>query len=154
MNVPQDELSIDFMILADRAEALNGKLYVMGGAWDQTFVQDIKQPLKISLALAVLVPWDETNRQHTLTITLEDAEGNLVGFRMDAQFTAARPPSSSLGDVQRMILALPDIPLLLPRLGDYRMVAHLNGIAAKKTPFKVSSAAPQATSRVPASSQP
>jgi len=28
-------MQLDFLILADRAEAVNGKLYLLGGAWDR-----------------------------------------------------------------------------------------------------------------------
>ena len=62
------------MLLADWAEALNGKLYVMGGGWSITG----PDPRPSALALKFEVPWDETNRQHKLRIALIDDDGQPV----------------------------------------------------------------------------
>ena len=54
------------VLLCDYAEAVNGKLYVMGGGWNVAFAAD--QPMNAALAILVIVPWDRTNQKHELRV--------------------------------------------------------------------------------------
>jgi len=58
------------MMLADSAQAVGGKLYILGGGWSLT------GPLPCPSAIAVLVsvPWNETNRKHRLKMDLLDED--------------------------------------------------------------------------------
>ena len=56
-----EQVEIDFLLLADRAEVLNGKLYLMGGAWDRRQIRDIDSPVSLTIVVGVLVPWNLTN---------------------------------------------------------------------------------------------
>jgi len=76
-------------MLADRVEAINGKLYAMGGAWDRMFVPDVKNPTTISFAAVILVPWNATNQQHSVNLSVEDTDGHNVGFTIEVGFNAA-----------------------------------------------------------------
>lgn len=137
MEVPfPAEPSIDFFILADRAEAVNGKLYMMGGGWDRYFVQSFGQPIPISFALGILVPWYATNKQHTIGITIEDADRRpLPNFRLEAGFVAGRPAHITVGETQRIILALPTVPVQFERPGAYQAVARLSNGEERRVPF-------------------
>ncbi len=130
-----NELSVDFLILADRAEALNGKLYVMGGAWDRVFIADFQQPATISFAVGVLVPWNATNMQHTLVITVVDPDENPIDFRAELGFVVGRPPWAHQGETQRAILALPAVPVRFPQAGTYVLSATLDGVRRKRVDF-------------------
>jgi hypothetical protein len=147
VSVDQDELpmgndpSIDFLILADRAEAVNGKLYIMGGALETYFIQDIKQPILVSFAVGVLVPWNATNREYELGTKIESEDGQLV-FQLGAKFNQGRPPTVKPGDSQRVILAASGIPVGFKTLGSYRAVTTITGgqtEAQKKVPFRLAS---------------
>ena len=48
------------LLLCDFAEAVNGKLYVMGGGWNILFAPG--QPVTMSVAAVLAVPWDRTNQ--------------------------------------------------------------------------------------------
>jgi hypothetical protein len=133
-----DRPSVDFMILADRAEALNGKLYIMGGAWNEITVQDIRQPVVISFAVGILVPWNATNEQHRMTMVIEDADSvALDTFRVDSNFTAGRPPQAQVGEVQRLVLAVPAVPIQFARPGAYIVKTAINDGPAKEVQFKL-----------------
>ncbi len=58
------------MLLADFAQAVDGKLYVMGGGWSLTG----PMPSPSAIALKIEVPWNETNRKHSLKIELLDSD--------------------------------------------------------------------------------
>ena len=128
------QVEIDFLLLADRAEAINGKLYTLGAAWDRIGVNDFTKPLNISVALGVLVPWNATNQNHKVTLTLRDADGNLIDFRIDASFIAGRPPFLN-GETQRVLLAVPAASVILPGPGTYALAASINEIDLKVVRF-------------------
>src|SRR5438876_10546107 len=62
------------MMLADAAQAVNGKIYIMGGGWSVMR----PEPTPYAIALKVEVPWDETNKLHTLVLRLHDDDGRPV----------------------------------------------------------------------------
>ena len=128
------QVEIDFLLLADLAEAINGKLYTLGAAWDRIGVNDFTKPLNISVALGVLVPWNATNQNHKVTLTLRDADGNLIDFRIDASFIAGRPPFLN-GETQRVLLAVPAASVILPGPGTYALAASINEIDLKVVRF-------------------
>lgn len=135
-----NELEIDFLMLADRAEAVNGKLYLMGGAWDRLFVQNFALQNLISIAVGILVPWHATNTQHTLTLEIVDSDEAPIGFRVEAGFAAGTPPWSERGETQRVILALPGVPVQLSRPGQYVINASINGTRRKRVRFTAADA--------------
>lgn len=130
-------VEIDFLLLADRAEAVNGKLYMMGGAWNRMWTQDIGQPSPLSFAIGILVPWNATNIQHQMALWIEDKDGVSVGFRADVGFAAGRPPYADQGEVQRVVLALPSVPVAFPAYGMYVAKATINGETKKRVEFRV-----------------
>lgn len=133
-----NDLQIDFFILADRAEAVNGKLYLMGGAWDRYFAQDLEQPLPISFALGILVPWNATNQQHSVRIRIEDLDRNQqMPFTLEAGFVAGRPPFATPGQQQRVILAVPSVPVRFLAHGAYQAVAEIVGGAERRVEFHI-----------------
>ena len=72
------------MLLCDSAQAVNNKLYVLGGGWDV-----IGPGSPSAIALKLDVPWDKTNQKHHFELTLEDADGQPVGV--------AVPPDDAIG---------------------------------------------------------
>ena len=107
-----DQPEVDFLILADRAEAVSGKLYMMGGAWDQIGVLDFTKPVSFSIALGILIPWNATNLDHNLRVHLLDEDGTRL-FSMDGGFRAGRPPQLPQGGAQHNVLAI-TVTALLP----------------------------------------
>jgi hypothetical protein len=64
------------VLLADWAQAINGKLYIQGGGWTRTSLNN--GLLNCALAMRILVGWDETNKPHNVTVRLVDQDGNVV----------------------------------------------------------------------------
>src|SRR4051794_17346369 len=63
---PTEALMKVTMILADSAQAVDGKLYVLGGGWSLAG----PGPTPMALAVKIEVPWDRGNMRHHLTIEL------------------------------------------------------------------------------------
>src|SRR3990172_4325763 len=119
-----DKPTVDFLILADRAEAVNGKLYVMGGAWDRMYVPDFSQQQSISIATGILVPWNATNNNHSLAIRLETQDANELAA-LSLNFKAGRPPLLGQAESQRVVLAF-QFAIRLPGPGTYVVKALIN----------------------------
>lgn len=58
------------LLLADFAQVVGGKLYIMGGGWSITG----PNPSSSAIAGKIEVPWNETNRRHSLKLELLDAD--------------------------------------------------------------------------------
>ncbi len=100
------------LLLADWAEVLNGKLYIMGGGWSETG----PAPSPSALATIIEVPWDETNRKHTVKFQLLDSDEQPVTvsgpvglpqkIEVTAEFEIGRPPGSTPGTSFNVPMAL------------------------------------------------
>jgi hypothetical protein len=129
----ENKPSVDFLILADRAEAVKGKLYMMGGGWDRIWVTDFAQPQRISLAVGILVPWNATNVSHSLAIRIETQDGNELAA-LGLNFNAGRPPTIGQAESQRVVLAF-ELVLALPAPGTYAIKAFVDNEESKRVVF-------------------
>ncbi|MBN1290181.1 MAG: hypothetical protein JXA49_11170 [Actinobacteria bacterium] len=127
------------MMLCDFAEAIQGKLYIMGGGW--TICPP--GPRNMSIALRILVPWDGTNKKHHLKLMLQDVNGKTVevgdpprDIAQQGDFEVGRPPNVPAGseiDFSAVFnfLGLP----LMPDLS-YRWQLEINGEPADYVSFR------------------
>lgn len=66
------------VLLADSAQAVQGKLYILGGGWTDTTHGPEQHTIPHALAVLVHVPWDQVDRPHQLVADLLDVDGNKV----------------------------------------------------------------------------
>jgi len=106
------------MLLADAAQSVEGKLYVLGGGWSITG----PDPSPGGLAVKVEVPWDEANRRHRITSELVDGDGHPFlaptpmgeqPLKIEGNFEVGRPPGIMPGSPLDMAVAFnfPPLPL-------------------------------------------
>jgi hypothetical protein len=130
----------EFIILADRAEVLQDKLYMMGGAWSEIGVHDFAAPVPVGVAVSIQVPWNATTKQHTWAIAMQTADGETVAG-VDGTFAVGRPPLIEEGTSQRALLAF-TLPVLLPAAGSYAVVVSVNGQESNRVRFRAHQAQP------------
>jgi hypothetical protein len=120
---------IEYVVNADHAEAINGKLYLQGAGWT-----DIVQPtgpggqpgiVHVGLAVSILIGWNETNRRFPLTVTIQHEDGDEL-TKVQAQIEAGRPPGIPPGSDFRSVLAI-GAEIQFPKTGSYRLRAELDG---------------------------
>jgi Family of unknown function (DUF6941) len=99
-------MELGFLLLSDHSESINGKIYSMGAGWNQLRFPELPQEFNFSIALGLDVPWDETNHQHTMTLHIEDPDGERLGDEFSLDFETGRPPGSVAGQEQRIVLSL------------------------------------------------
>ena len=134
MSTPFEQVEIDFLLLADRAEVLNGKLYMMGGAWDRRQIRDIDAPVSLTIVASVLVPWNLTNEPHRLRIRIEDEDGSPVPPEVEATVNVGRPVNATQGQSFRATAVINN-RWNLPRYGTYRVVASVAGHGERRVSF-------------------
>jgi hypothetical protein len=91
------------MMLADAAQAAEGKLYILGGGWSVTG----PSPSPSAIAVLIQVPWDRTNVEHAFRVELIDSDGDAIVLETEAEgaqpvviegaFEVGRPPGIKPG---------------------------------------------------------
>ncbi len=122
------------MILADAAQAVDGKLYILGGGWSITG----PTPSPFAIAIKIEVPWDRAAAAHTLTLALVDADGNTVEIPgpegdheplvFEQAFETGIPPGIKPGTPLDFALAINFGPVPLPPGGRYEWRMAIDGV--------------------------
>ncbi len=98
-------------MLADAAQASEGKLFILGGGWTVTG----PAPIPSAIAIQVLVPWDMANQRHDMRLELLDTDGQPVTVDtpvgeqplvIENQFEVGRPPGHRPGTPIDMTMAI------------------------------------------------
>ena len=113
------------LLLADSAQAVEGKLYILGGGWSVIG----PEPTPMAIAVKIDVPWDQTNRRHTWQLALLDADGSPVAaeehpIEIGGEFEVGRPVGTKPGTPIDLPLAINIGPL--PLAPDARYVWRLS----------------------------
>lgn len=127
-------MRLDFLMLADRAEAVNGKLYMVGGGFDRVGVTSFPSGANFDVALGAMVDYNETNEPHTFELRLESVDNDVVLGPIGGQVEVGRPPGMKLGQSQRVTLVFRG-PFPIPSPGEYSWVAVLDGQRQTPTRF-------------------
>jgi hypothetical protein len=145
-----DEMAeIEFMTLANHAEAQNGLLYLSGAGWTDAHVSfsadGASVPFHFGAGVSILVPWTQTNRPLTFEIRVEHEDGGDPLIQLGGELQVGRPVGIPEGSDQRAVFALGG-ELQFQRPGGYRLVGVLNGEPTRTVSFRVHDAAPQGRS--------
>lgn len=132
------------MVLCDWAETVNSKLYIMGAGWTKIIAN---QPVPMAVAVIVLVPWTEANRQHAISLVLLTEDGKpvvpavpvpaevvLPPVQLEGKFEVGRPPGSREGAALPAPFAfrLPALPL---NPGTYVFQLNIDGSPVSNVSF-------------------
>jgi hypothetical protein len=134
-------MEIDYMVLAEHAEVVGGKLYLMGGGWDTMHVPDAPANVRVMVAAGIRVDWDETNAQIPIGIRVDDDDAQEI-FRLDGQMNVGRPPNLLPGTSQLSQMTFA-IQAAFKSLGGYRitLVAGTGEAEVRRSiPFRLAKA--------------
>ena len=127
-------MEIEFLILADSVQAVSGKLYMLGGGWNRRTSASFPSPATMGIAIGLLVPWDETNQTHRVTISILDEDGTQAVPQINGDVEVGRPPGLRAGTEQRSLLAI-NASFPLPRPGRYEVIVEAPLGAQKRVAF-------------------
>lgn len=139
-------MRLDFLILADRAEAVNGKLYMVGGGFDRVGVFPVPGTANYDVALGFMVGYNETNRPHSFQLRMESEDNEVVlvdnkPVLVGGQVEVGRPPGMVAGQEQRVIIVVRG-PFPAPRKGAFAWVPILDDQELERTRFYLEEARP------------
>ncbi len=129
-------MELDFAFLADSADVVGGKLYVLGGAFDALGAQSLPVHIpRITLAMRFLLTPAESDRNHKIEIIVMDEDGKkLAALRGDfSASVATRIPGSRLS----VPLALNFLNMRFDKFGSYSVEILVNGLSVKSIPLQV-----------------
>jgi len=112
-------MDIEHALIADYAEVVNGKLYLMGGGWDTTHAAQIPATIRLAVAIGVRVGWAETGQEFPVLVTVEDDDGKEF-VRIQGNVNTTRAASAVPGAAQLAQIAA-NLPITLPAFGGYRV---------------------------------
>jgi len=121
------------ILLADAAQAAEGKLYVLGGGWSITG----PEPSPMALAIKIEVPWDQANQPHVCRLELLDSDGQPINAEtpdgdeaeifFEANFEVGRPVGVKPGTPIDLPLAVNIPPLPLQPGGRFEWRLSIDG---------------------------
>lgn len=121
---------VEYVTVANHAEALNGLLYLSGAGWTEANVA--RQPdgnlqiFSFGIGLSVLIGWNETNQRFPLSVTVTGEDGGQPLVHLDAQVEQGRPPGLRPGQDLRSVLAV-NCQIQFPGPGGYQVLADVGG---------------------------
>jgi hypothetical protein len=135
-----DAVEADFVFVADAAQAVAGKLYVVGGGWTHLWLPEFpsRPPIPFFVAVGLRVPWNRTNQRFKFALQVRDSDENAIGDEPAAfgDFEQGRPPGLTPGTEQRLMMAVP-IGVEFPEPGRYVFVVLVNDVEVARTTIEV-----------------
>lgn len=135
-------MRVDYMVLADAADAVQGKHYIHGAGWDRLLAASfpVSHPA-LSVAVRLIVPWTDTNQEHTLQLDVVDEDGRSIlpipPGPVEGKINVGRPAHLVHGEDQVAPLALKFNGLTFQRAGLYAVILRLDGLEAARSAFRV-----------------
>lgn len=120
------QIQIKVMMAADGAQAVNGKLFILGGGFDHVAMASKPLQHRFDLAIIVDVPWTWANEPFQLVVEQFNADGEPCGYRAEAQMETGRPPGSRRGTSFSVPIALP-VVAEFSEPGRYVFQGSING---------------------------
>ena len=119
-------MNIEWLMIADAAEVVGNKLYVMGGGWDKLSVGgDFPTSRQIGIAVSFTVPWSETNERHEFELEVATEDFQTL-HKANGGLEVGRPAGATPGSDQRVQIAA-NANLTFNKPGQYVVIARLDG---------------------------
>lgn len=127
-------MEVEWLILADAAQVVGGKLYLMGGGWENVWVNALPTIHNFAVAAAFRVPWGETNQRHQVEVEVREDEGPVIA-KVGGPLEVGRPPGLPGGMEQRVQFAV-TLGMEIRQLGTFTIRARVNGEDGKVVSFR------------------
>jgi hypothetical protein len=127
---------IEWLILADSAQVMNNKLYLLGGGWEKVTLKNFPASHSCSVAMSFSVPWADTNQKHGFTVEIMDEDGQHLRQPINGQIEAGRAAGIPPGTDQRVQLSL-DMQLRIEKPGTFVIRATLADRDTASATFRV-----------------
>lgn len=125
-----------FILLSDKSEALNGKLYALGGGWNTLRFPSLPHSHPFCIGLGIDVAWGETDEPHRLELRIEDPDGANLADPFSLEFEANRPEGLIPGLDQRLVMSLETVQTFNVQ-GPHAAILTIDGKEIGRSRFQV-----------------
>ncbi|MBI1978416.1 MAG: hypothetical protein HYS55_06645 [Candidatus Omnitrophica bacterium] len=134
-------MDVDFAFLADAAEVANGKLHLVGGAFDTIWTRStpLRYP-KVSFAMRLLLSAAELDRKHRVEIKIMHEDGKVIPPSIGGELEIKRNPNLPKGWKQGFLSVMNFVDLTFPVFGDYSFELLVNNTSVKSIPLRIAQA--------------
>lgn len=132
--------SVDFAFLADAVQVVGGKLFALGGGWDQLLVGGLPtRHSSMGIGMRITFPWGWDKSPVDVGVDLQDQDGrSILGSRILQRRLPVKPPSGfAPGAIFGYPIAFTFNSLPFESAGDYSFVIHLDGEPVHRLRFTV-----------------
>jgi hypothetical protein len=118
-------MKIDFVVLADAAQAVGGKLFILGGGWSIFRAASFPAPVQIALAINVSFTSTEIGIRFPVNIVIADEAGVPIIPEIKGQVeTGQVTPDMPKGIGGKLPLAV-NVGVNVPRAGKYAIMVSV-----------------------------
>jgi hypothetical protein len=132
-------MELDFALLADAAQVVEGKTYILGGGATILWRENYPAPLGFVLVCQLTHDRSEAGSEHEFRLRVRDVDGNPVLPETHGRVRLGSPSDDVPPDVPiaaPVVMLMPAAPVL-QRPGAYAVDLVLDGQHVKSLPFAV-----------------
>lgn len=115
-------MKIEYALLADAAQAVGGKVFVLGGGWNLFRAASYPAPVQFAIAIGLGFPADEVGIVYPLNIAIADESGVPIVPEMKGQVETGQPAADVPRTAAIKIPVAININMSLPHPGTYGIV--------------------------------
>ncbi len=115
-------MKIEYALLADAAQAVGGKVFILGGGWNLFRAPNFPAPVQLAIAVGLGFTAEEVGIQFPLNVVIADEAGVPVVPEMKGQVETGQPAPDVPKTASVKIPVAINISLSLPHPGTYGIV--------------------------------
>jgi hypothetical protein len=133
-------MQAEFAFLADSAEVVNGKLYIVGGSFDTIYAKQLPFNYRpFAFVMKLEMSPGELDRKHVIEVQVMDADGRRIAT-VGGDLVVARNSNLPPGWPQGVLNVMNFVGFKFDKLGDYSFEIMANGSTVKSVRFRVAQA--------------
>ncbi len=115
-------MKIEYALLADAAQAVGGKIFILGGGWNVFRAANYPAPIHFAVAIGLGFTSNEAGIKHPLNVIIADEAGVPIIPEMKGQVDTGQPaPDVPKGASVKVPVAI-NMNMPLPHPGTYAIV--------------------------------
>ena len=131
-------MQLEFAFLSDSAEAVGGKLYVLGGCFDTIWTKQVPVTHHhMALSMRFELTPSEFGHPHKLEVLIVDEDGHRVAAANGVLNVAPDPRVGEKWRPQRIIFVLNFGNLKFEKFGDHAIDVLVNDSSVKNIPLRI-----------------
>ena len=124
-------MKIEYAILADAAQAVGGKIFILGGGWNVFRAANYPAPVQLAIAAGFAFAGGEVGRQYPLKIVIADETGTAIVPELSGQIdTGQLAPEVPQGLPIKIPMAW-NVNFAVPRPGRYQIIISIGSSSAE-----------------------